>query len=135
MRRYFGEVRRPHRLFQESEQAPAALKLIERWVEQGRHLEAIARHFRQTKGAPIDLIRSVGQKALDAKDLIAIIEIIAAIVARDATYLVDSIVVPGVRHFTTVGILAGFAQSGLCRNSRRSFNSCRSSSAMSCYRT
>jgi hypothetical protein len=87
----------------ESEQAPAALKLIERWVDQGLHLSAIARHLRLIKEAPIALIRSVGHKALDAKDLNAITEIIAAVIANGATELVDSVVVPGIRHFTTVG--------------------------------
>jgi hypothetical protein len=87
----------------ESEQAPAALKLIERWVDQGLNLSAIARHLRLIKEAPIALIRSVGHKALDAKDLNAITEIIAAVIANGATELVDSVVVPGIRHFTTVG--------------------------------
>jgi ppGpp synthetase/RelA/SpoT-type nucleotidyltranferase len=87
---------------QQSEHS-ASLGLLERWVEEGRHLASIARHLRLTKGGSGKLIRRVGQKALDTKDLIATIEIIAAVVANSAVDLVDSIVVPGIRHFTTIG--------------------------------
>jgi hypothetical protein len=86
----------------EQSEPKTARRLMEGWVEQGRHLAAIARHLRLTKGASADLVGKVGQKALDTKDLIAIIEIIAAVVANDAVDLVDSIVVPGIRHFTAV---------------------------------
>jgi len=84
----------------ESNQAAAALKLMERWIEQGQHLAAIARHLRLTKGASADLIRKAGQKAIDAKDVIAVIEGIAAIVANKAFDLVDPIVMPGLRLLT-----------------------------------
>ena len=87
----------------QSEHWPTSLKLIERWVEQGRHLAPIARYLHMAKGAPADLLRKVGQKALDERDLIALIEVIAAVVASSSADLVDSIVVPGIRHFTTVG--------------------------------
>src|SRR5262249_39769103 len=75
--------------FNESNQAAAALKLMERWIEQGQHLAAIARHLRLIKGASADPMRKAGQKALDGKDVIAVIEVIAAIVANKAFDLVD----------------------------------------------
>jgi ppGpp synthetase/RelA/SpoT-type nucleotidyltranferase len=84
----------------QGKEAPAALTLMGRWVDAGLHLAAIARHLRLTPGAPSDLIRKVGEKALEAKDLIAVIEIIAAVVAHNAVDLVDPIVVPGIRLFT-----------------------------------
>jgi len=73
---------------------------MEHWVEQDRHLAAIAPHLRLTKGASLDLMRKVGQKALDVKDLITIIESIAAIVANKTLDLVEPIVMPGIRFFT-----------------------------------
>jgi ppGpp synthetase/RelA/SpoT-type nucleotidyltranferase len=84
----------------ESNQATAALKLMERWIEQGQHLAAIARHLRLIKGAPEALMRKTGQKALDAKDVIAVIEVIAAIVANKAFDLVDPVFMPGLRLLT-----------------------------------
>jgi ppGpp synthetase/RelA/SpoT-type nucleotidyltranferase len=84
----------------ESNQATAALKLMERWIEQGQHLAAIARHLRLTKGASADLMRKTGQKALDAKDVIGVIEVIAAIVPNKAFDLVDPVVMPGLRLLT-----------------------------------
>lgn len=84
----------------ESNQSAAASKLIEQWTEQGRHLAAIARHLRLTKGASLELIRKVGLKAIDSKDPIAIIEAIAAVVTHKAVDLVDAIVIPGIRYLT-----------------------------------
>jgi ppGpp synthetase/RelA/SpoT-type nucleotidyltranferase len=84
----------------ESNQAAAALKRMERWIEQGHHLAAIARQLRLTKGASADLMRRAGQKALDGKDVIAVIEVIAAIVANKAFDLVDPVVMPGLRLLT-----------------------------------
>ncbi|MFN3855684.1 MAG: hypothetical protein ACK4M0_14930 [Phreatobacter sp.] len=80
-----------------------ALDVMEAWTAEGKHLAAIARHLRLTKDASPDLLRKVGEKTLDAKDPIAIIEIIAAVVANDQIDLADSIVVPGIRHLTAVG--------------------------------
>ena len=88
---------------EQSEKPSSALNLMERWAEQGCHLAAIARHLRLTRGASVDLIRKVGQKAVDMKDLVATIEIIAAVVANSAVDLVDSIVMPGIRYLTEVG--------------------------------
>ncbi|HHY48635.1 MAG TPA: hypothetical protein GYA10_02670 [Alphaproteobacteria bacterium] len=86
-----------------SEEPSSVPSLIGRWVEQGRHLAAIARHLRLTKGASADLIRKVGQKALDTKDLISTIEVIAAVVANGAVDLVDPVVMPGIGYFSAVG--------------------------------
>ncbi|HVI61103.1 MAG TPA: ABC transporter substrate binding protein [Bradyrhizobium sp.] len=95
-----SSLARPGGNITESNQAAAALKLMERWIEQGQHLAAIARHLRLTKGASADLMRKAGQKALDAKDVIAVIEGIAAIVANKAFDLVDPVVMPGLRLLT-----------------------------------
>ena len=84
----------------ESNQTTAALKLMERWIEQGQHLAAIARHLRFTRGASGDLMRKTGQKAIDAKDVIGVIEVIAAIVANKAFDLVEPVVMPGLRLLT-----------------------------------
>ena len=45
-------------------------------------------------------MRKTGQKALDAKDVIAVIEVIAAIVANKAFDLVDPVFMPGLRLLT-----------------------------------
>lgn len=86
-----------------SSKPSTASDVMEAWTAEGKHLAAIARHLRLTKNASPDLLRKVGERALDAKDLIAIIEIIAAVVANDQIDLVDSIIVPGIRHLTEVG--------------------------------
>lgn len=88
---------------EQSEEPSSVFSLVGRWVEQGRHLAAIARHLRLTKEASADLIRKVGQKALDAKDLIATIEVIAAVVVNGMVELVDSVVMPGIGYFSEVG--------------------------------
>jgi hypothetical protein len=87
----------------QSEQASAARQLMDRWADEGRHLGSVARHLRLTKDAPADLMRKVGKKALAAKDLIALIEIITAIVTHEAVSLIDPIVVPAVQAFTEAG--------------------------------
>ena len=84
----------------QSAEAAAAVERIERWIDQGQHLAAIARHLRLKKEAPPALIRKTGQKALDVMDVTAVIEAIAAIVANKAFALVDPIVIPGIRLFT-----------------------------------
>lgn len=84
----------------QSEQTSAARQFMERWTDQGCHLRAIARHLQLTKDAPVDLIRKVGEKALDVKDFIALIEIIATIVKHNAVPLIDPIAVPAVQALT-----------------------------------
>jgi hypothetical protein len=85
---------------EQSEQPSDALGLMERWVERGLHLASIAHHLRLTPGAPSDLMLKIGRKAIDAKDVNATMQIIAAVIANNAIDLVDPIVVPGVRQFT-----------------------------------
>lgn len=85
-----------------SSKPSTASDVMEAWTAEGKHLAAIARHLGLTKNAYPDLLRKVGERALDAKDLIAIIEIIAAVVANNQIDLVDSIVVPSIRYFTEV---------------------------------
>jgi ppGpp synthetase/RelA/SpoT-type nucleotidyltranferase len=78
-----------------------ATDVMEEWIVQEKHLAAVARHLRLTKGASLDLLRKVGEKALVLKEPDAVIEVIAAIVANDAVTLVDRILVPGIQHLTS----------------------------------
>jgi hypothetical protein len=79
-----------------------ATDVMEEWIAQGHHFAAIARHLGLTTGASPDLLRKAGEKALAVKEPIAIIEVIAAIVANDAVTMVDSILVAGIQHLTSI---------------------------------
>jgi len=77
-----------------------ALSLIAGWVDEGQHLPAIARYLRFAEDTPVGLVAKAGQRAITLKDAIAVIEIIAAVVARRLDPLVESVFVPGLRLLT-----------------------------------
>jgi hypothetical protein len=76
--------------------------VIEDWTARELHLAASARHLRLTKGASQDQLLKIGEKALALKELVAIIEIIAASVANDGVALVDPILAPAVQFLTSI---------------------------------
>jgi hypothetical protein len=78
----------------------AGLSLVNGWVDQGRHLPAVARYLRFAEDTPVDLVTKAGQQAIALKDAIAAIEIIAAIIARRLDALVESVFVPAIRLLT-----------------------------------
>jgi hypothetical protein len=85
-----------------SERQAEALVLMNRWVDEGRHLAELARHLRIMADARPDLTKKIADKALSIKDPVAIIESIAVVIEKQMASLVDDVFVPGIRHLTTI---------------------------------
>jgi hypothetical protein len=86
--------------FAESNKPDIAAKMISDWIEQGRHLAATAHYLRFAENTAIDLVVRVGEQAIKLKDAIAAIRVIAAIVARQLTSLVERTFLPMIRMLT-----------------------------------
>jgi hypothetical protein len=86
--------------FAESSKPDIALSLISDWIEQGRHLAAIAHYLRFAKNTGTDLVTRVGEQAIKLKDAVAAIRVIVAIVAWQLTSLVEPIFLPIIRMLT-----------------------------------
>jgi ppGpp synthetase/RelA/SpoT-type nucleotidyltranferase len=88
---------------EESAQPEAGLALASEWIERGEHLHGIAHYVRFTEAAPVELVANVGAKAVECKDGNAAIGVVAAIISRKLTSLVDTVFVPIIRMFTELG--------------------------------
>jgi hypothetical protein len=86
--------------FAESDQPDIAASLVDSWIDQGRHLHAIARYLECATNTPEDLVIKVGKQAIRQKDSIAAIGIVAAIVERQLTSLVAPILLPSIEMLT-----------------------------------
>jgi hypothetical protein len=76
---------------------------MNRWIDQGRHLSAMARYLRAATALLTDLVRQIADKAILMKDTIAAIEIIAVVIEKQATTLVNDVFVPAIRYLTAMG--------------------------------
>ena len=86
--------------FADSDQPDIAVSLITEWIEQGRHLHAIAHYLQHATNMPEELVIKVGDQAIRQKDAIAAIGIIVAIIARQLTSLADKILSPSIQMLT-----------------------------------
>jgi ppGpp synthetase/RelA/SpoT-type nucleotidyltranferase len=77
--------------------------LMDGWVDHGRHLAEMARHLRIVTEPNLELTKRVASKALQTKDVIATIEIIVVVIEKQATPLVDDVLLPAVRYLTSTG--------------------------------
>jgi hypothetical protein len=88
--------------FAESDESNIAVSLITEWIDQGRHLHAIAHYLRYATNMPEELVIKVGEQAIRQKDAIAAIGIIVAIIARQLTPLVDKVLLPSIQMLTSL---------------------------------
>jgi ppGpp synthetase/RelA/SpoT-type nucleotidyltranferase len=86
-----------------SKQPDTGLALANEWINRGEHLHGIAHYVRFTEAAPAELVAKVGAKAVECKDVSAAIGVIAAIISRKLTLLVDTVFVPIIRMFSELG--------------------------------
>jgi hypothetical protein len=86
--------------FAESGDPHIALSLVSQWIDQGRHLHAIARYLHYATNTPEELVIRVGKQAIMQKDAIAAIGIVAAIIERRLTSVVDSVFLPSIQMLT-----------------------------------
>jgi hypothetical protein len=84
----------------ESAQPDVGVSLTTKWIDQGRHLHAIAHYLRFAENSPADLVTKVGEKAIKLKDTVAVIGVIAAIIARQLTSLVETVFIPAIHMLT-----------------------------------
>lgn len=84
----------------ESAQPDVGVSLTIEWIDQGRHLHAIAHYLRFAENLPVDLMTKVGEKAIKRKDTVAVIGVIAAIIARQIMSLVETVFVPAIHMLT-----------------------------------
>lgn len=89
--------------FAESNKPDIAATMTSNWIEQGRHLAAIAHYLRFAENTAIDLVVGVGEQAIKLKDAIAASRVIVAIVARQLTSLVEPTFLPMIRMLTELG--------------------------------
>jgi hypothetical protein len=61
---------------------------MESWIDQGRHLAALAHYLHFTESTPTDLVAKVGHKAIEVRDRMAAMGILGAIIARQLLLLV-----------------------------------------------
>jgi ppGpp synthetase/RelA/SpoT-type nucleotidyltranferase len=88
---------------EQSDRRAEVLVLMDGWVDHGRHLAEMARHLRIVAEPNLELTKRVAGKALQTKDAIATIEIIAVVIEKQATSLVDDVLLPGIRYLTSTG--------------------------------
>lgn len=85
-------------LFTGSE-ANRAADLVREWIAQGIHLRSVARLIRHKKEVPDDLLPSLAEKALALRDIVALEELVPALVSRgdslDSSY-VDKFFLPAI---------------------------------------
>ena len=77
-----------------------SLSLITEWIKNGKHLGAIAHYLRFAEKTSPDLVVELGAQAVKAKDTIAAIGTLTAIVARQLSGLIDSVLLPILRMLT-----------------------------------
>jgi hypothetical protein len=87
---------------EQSERRAEALALMNRWVDEGRHLAEMARHLRLAADPQPGLTKKIADKALQIKDPIGTIESIAVVIEKQMLSLVDDVLVPGIRQLTSV---------------------------------
>lgn len=88
--------------FGESQRPEIALSFISQWVDQGRHLHAVAHYLEYATDAAEKLVVKVGEQAIKQKDAIAIIGVIVAIVARQLTSLLSVTFIPSIQTLTEI---------------------------------
>jgi hypothetical protein len=86
--------------FAESDDPDIALSLVNKWIDQGRHLHAIARYLHYATNTPEELVIRVGKQVIKQKDGIAAIGVVALIIERQLTSLVDSVFLPSIQMLT-----------------------------------
>ncbi|MGY8682908.1 RelA/SpoT domain-containing protein [Bradyrhizobium sp. UFLA05-153] len=86
--------------FAESDRPQIALSFIDQWIDQGRHLHAVARYLQYATNTAEELVAKVGEQAIQQRDAIATIGVIVAIVARQLTSLVDVTFIPSIQRLT-----------------------------------
>jgi hypothetical protein len=84
----------------ESSRPEAAQSLMESWIDQGRHLAALAHYLHFTESTSADLVAKVGHKAIEVRDRMAAMGILGAIIARQLLLLVDGTLLPILRMLT-----------------------------------
>jgi hypothetical protein len=84
----------------ESDHPDTAALLINAWVRQGRHLHAIAHYLKYATNTPEELVFKVAEQAITQRDATAAIVIIAAVIERKLTSLVDSVLLPSIQMLT-----------------------------------
>jgi ppGpp synthetase/RelA/SpoT-type nucleotidyltranferase len=86
--------------FSESARPAEGLSLVHEWIDQGRHLAAIAHYLRFAENTSSDLLAKVGHQAITQKDAIAAIRTLTAITARQLGSLVETVFLPILRMLT-----------------------------------
>jgi ppGpp synthetase/RelA/SpoT-type nucleotidyltranferase len=86
--------------FAESQEPGIAVSLMADWINQGRHLHAIAHYLRFAENTPEELVAKVGRQAIKLKDTTAAIGVIVAIIARQLNSLVETSFLPGIKMLT-----------------------------------
>ena len=84
----------------ESSRPEVAQSLMESWIDQGRHLAALAHYFHFAESTPPDLVAKVGHMAIEVRDRMAAMGILGAIIARQLLSLVDGTFLPILRMLT-----------------------------------
>ena len=86
--------------FAESDDPRIAPSLANKWIDQGRHLHAVARYLHYATNAPEELVIRLGKQVIKQKDAIAAIGMVALIIERQLTSLVDSVLLPSIQMLT-----------------------------------
>jgi hypothetical protein len=84
----------------ESDRPDVAGCLVEKWIGQGRHLHPITRYLQLATDTSEGLVTKVGEEAVTRKDAIVTIGVIATIIARRLTSLVDTVLIPSIQMLT-----------------------------------
>jgi ppGpp synthetase/RelA/SpoT-type nucleotidyltranferase len=84
----------------ESNQRPDLAALLNKWVELGRHLAAIARHLRLTAEPAPELLENISRKAITSHDAVAVIEVIAVVIVKKLNLLIGAVFLPCMRFLT-----------------------------------
>ena len=86
--------------FAEGARPEEGLSLVTEWIDNGKHLAAIAHYLRFAEKTSPDLVAKLGQQAIKLKNANAAIGTLTAIIARQLLPLVDKVFVPIVRMLT-----------------------------------
>ena len=73
---------------------------MESWIDQDRHLAALAQYLHFAESTPADLVAKVGHKTIEVRDRVAAMGILGAIIARQLLSLVDGTFLPVLRMLT-----------------------------------